>query len=172
LRSIAETTLRDLIDTVIKDGLNINTASVQVVYDDVLYERDPNLSDEEELERYERRLNKNLVDFKIKPNSTIFIEASFSSDPEGEPQRKINVQLLEDPTLNHPFTAQILKKGIPKAIPEAKEKTDERTFDDLEEVVETSSKPSTNEKLAGSKRTHSQAELECEDSQQKRPHFD
>ena len=76
-------------DTVFKESLNIETSSITVIYNDVLFERDPNLSDEDELEVYDRRLKKKLSDFKIRHLSNLFVEAKFKDDDDFT--QKINV---------------------------------------------------------------------------------
>ena len=78
-----------LVDTVFKESLNIETSSITVIYNDVLFERDPNLSDEDELEVYDRRLKKKLSDFKIRHLSNLFVEAKFKDDDDFT--QKINV---------------------------------------------------------------------------------
>jgi len=77
------------VDTVFKESLNIETSSITVIYNDVLFERDPNLSDEDELEVYDRRLKKKLSDFKIRHLSNLFVEAKFKDDDDFT--QKINV---------------------------------------------------------------------------------
>ncbi len=69
-------------DTVFKESLNIDTSSITVIYNDVLFERDPNLSDEDELEMYDRRLKKKLSDFKVRHLSNLFVEAKFIDDDD------------------------------------------------------------------------------------------
>ena len=76
-------------DTVFNESLNIDTSSITVIYNDVLFERDPNLSDEDELEVYDRRLKKKLSDFKIRHLSNLFVEAKFKDDDDFT--QKINV---------------------------------------------------------------------------------
>ena len=76
-------------DTVFKESLNIDTSSISVIYNDVLFERDPNLSDEDELEMYDRRLKKKLSDFKVRHLSNLFVEAKFIDDDDYT--QKINV---------------------------------------------------------------------------------
>ena len=78
-----------LVDTVFKESLNIDTSSITVIYNDVLFERDPNLSDEDELEMYDRRLKKKLSDFKVRHLSNLFVEAKFINDDDLT--QKINV---------------------------------------------------------------------------------
>ena len=85
-----------------------------MVFNDVLYERDPYLSDEEDLERYAKRLKKNLGDFGIKSHSSLFVEAKFAEDAEGEDMRKINVQLVDKDNIEGKFEAKFLKRGVPK----------------------------------------------------------
>jgi len=80
LQNIAETTLEVFIDEVLKESLKIDTNCIQVIFDDVLFERDPYLSDEEEITRYQKRLKKKLGDFKIKNYSNLFVEAKFTND--------------------------------------------------------------------------------------------
>jgi hypothetical protein len=70
------------VDTVFKESLNIDTSSITVIYNDVLFERDPNLSDEDELEMYDRRLKKKLSDFKVRHLSNLFVEAKFIDDDD------------------------------------------------------------------------------------------
>jgi hypothetical protein len=82
MRSISESSLLELVDTVFKESLNIDTSTITVVYNDVLFERDPNISDEDELEMFERRLKKKLSDFKIRHLSNIFVEAKFRGDDD------------------------------------------------------------------------------------------
>jgi len=77
------------VDTVFKESLNIDTSSISVIYNDVLFERDPNLSDEDELEMYDRRLKKKLSDFKVRHLSNLFVEAKFIDDDDYT--QKINV---------------------------------------------------------------------------------
>ena len=72
-----------------KESLNIDTSSITVIYNDVLFERDPNLSDEDELEMYDRRLKKKLSDFKVRHLSNLFVEAKFIDDDDLT--QKINV---------------------------------------------------------------------------------
>lgn len=72
-----------------RESLNIDTSSITVIYDDVLFERDPNLSDEDEIEMYDRRLKKKLSDFKVRHLSNLFVEAKFRDDDSST--QKINI---------------------------------------------------------------------------------
>jgi len=74
---------------VFRESLNIDTSSITVIYDDVLFERDPNLSDEDEIEMYDRRLKKKLSDFKVRHLSNLFVEAKFRDDDSST--QKINI---------------------------------------------------------------------------------
>ena len=73
LKSISTTTLKDFTDTILKDGLQIDTSSISIVSENILYERDPDLTDEDEQELYNKRITKTLPELKIKQYSTLFI---------------------------------------------------------------------------------------------------
>ena len=71
-----------MVDTILKDGLNIDTSCISILLDDILFERDPDLTDEDEQELYNRRIKKTLTELKIKQYSTLFIQAKFFGDSE------------------------------------------------------------------------------------------
>ena len=48
LKSISETSLAEFVDIVLHEGLNIDTSCISIVLDDILFERDTDLTDEDE----------------------------------------------------------------------------------------------------------------------------
>ena len=73
---------------------------------DVIFERDPELTDEDEVQMNEKKLGRSLESLKLAEFSTLGFEACFESDPV-----PIDVQILLGTG-----KAELLKRGVPKKV--------------------------------------------------------